>query len=128
MSTENRSLEQRDHVRYKLKENIFAVILGDYFENPASVVDFNREGVGLYAVCRGREPAGKCIILDFISDRKQVILRSLSARVVFTCEPRPSNDETTEEISRRCGLKFVHLSALQKRQLDIITKKYGTPE
>jgi len=128
MSSENRSLEQRGHVRYQLKENIFVAISGGYFEEPAGVVDFNGKGIGLYAVCRGREPACKNIIFDLISDREQVILRSLSARVVFTSAISPADQETTEETSIRCGLKFVNLSALQKRQLEMITKKYAHPE
>ncbi|MCF6185986.1 MAG: hypothetical protein L3J49_00695 [Desulfobulbaceae bacterium] len=128
MPTENRSLEQRGHVRYQLKENIFVAIQGNYFEDLASVVDFNSNGVGFFSVCKGREPAGKFIIFDLISDREQVILRSLSARVIFTCEISLTNKETIDEASRRYGLKFIHLSALQKRQLDIITKKYALPE
>ncbi len=128
MSSENHSPEQRGHVRHQLKENIFVAIPGHYFDEPVRVVDFNSKGIGLYAVCRGKEPACKNIILDLISDREQVLLRSLLARVVFTCAIRPADKKTTEGHSRRCGLKFVNLSALQKRQLDIITKKYAHPE
>ena len=128
MSTENYSSEQRGHIRHQLKKNIFVAIQGDYFKDLGRVVDFNKKGVGVYAVCGSRASSGKCIILDLISDREQVILRSLSARVVFTSATGPNSRETTEEPSRRCGLKFVHLSALQKRQLDIITKKYARSE
>jgi len=128
MSTENHLQEQRGHVRYQLKENIFVAIQGGYFDDLAGVVDFNRNGVGFYSVCKCTKPAGRFIMLDLISDREQVILRSLLARVVFSCETGPTIKEGTEEPARRYGLKFVNLSALQKRQLDIITKKYALPE
>lgn len=128
MSIEKRSLEQRGHVRYRLKKNIFISVQGDSFEDLVTVVDLNRNGVGFCSGCKCSEPAGKFILLDLISDREQVILRSLAARVVFSCETRPTGKEAAEEPERRYGLKFVQLSALQKRQLDIITKKYARPE
>lgn len=127
MSSRTRSPEQRHHIRYQLNENIFVDIQGNYFDSLASVTDLNRSGIGFYSVSEARELADKFIVLDLVFDRNHVILRSLLCRVVFTYETI-QHKKGIAEASRRYGLKFVNLSALQKRELAIITKKYALPE
>lgn len=127
MFSHTRSPEQRRHIRYRLKENIYVDVLGNYFDSLACVADLNRSGVGFYSVSKGRKLADKFIVLDLIFNRDHFVLRSLTARVVFTYKTTPHEKDTTE-VSRRYGLQFVNLSPLQKRQLDLITKKYALPE
>ena len=127
MSSRTRSPEQRHHIRYQLKENIFVDIQGNYFDSLASVTDLNRSGVGFYSVSEARELADKFIVLNLVFDRNHVILRSLLSWVVFISETI-QHKKGIAETSIRYGLKFVNPSALQKRQLDIITKKYAQPE
>lgn len=116
--------DQRSHIRYRLKEKIYVDILGNHFDSPASVADLNKSGLGFYSVSKERKLADKFIVLDLMFDRSHFILRSLTARVAFTCETTPHKKDTAEA-SRRYGLKFVNLSTLQKKQLDLITKKYA---
>lgn len=127
MSSRTQSPEQRQHVRCQLNGNIFVDIHGNYFDSFASVTDLNRNGVGFYSVSEARVMVDKYIRLDLVSDRSHVILRSLLSRVVFTHEIL-QHEKGAAETSRRYGLKFVNVSALQKRQLDIITKKYAQPK
>ena len=127
MPSRTRSPEQRHHVRYRLKENIFVAIQGSSFDSLANVADLNRRGIGFYSVSEGRELTGKVILLDLISDKKHTIIRSLSARVVFTYETTQHENDRTKS-SKRYGLKFVNLSTLEKRLLDLITKKYALTE
>ncbi len=127
MSSRTGSPEQRHHIRHQLNGNIFVDIQGNYFDSLASVTDLNRSGVGFYSVSEARELADKFIILDLVFDRNHVILRSLLSRVVFTYETI-QHEKGTAQASRRYGLKFVNLSALQKRQLDLITKEYTMPK
>jgi hypothetical protein len=127
MSSHNQSTEQRHHVRYRLKDNFFAAIQGEYFNNPACIVDLNRNGVGFYSVCEESELTGKFIVLDLISDRNRAILLSLRSQVVFTCVTSQHKNDPNDA-PKRYGVQFVNLSALEKRQLDLITKKYALPE
>jgi len=127
MSSDNRSSERRHHIRYRLKNTVFATIQGDYFAHLACVTDLNSNGVGFYCTDEGKTFPGKFIILDLVSDRNRSILCSLSARIVFATETgRRKND--LETVPKRYGFKFVNLSALEKRQLDLITKKYALSE
>ena len=127
MPSHTRSPEQRHQVRYQLNENIFVDIRGNYFDNLASVTDLNSSGIGFYSASEARELADKFIMLDLVFDRNHVILRSLLSRVVFTYETI-QHEKGTAEALRKYGLKFVNLSALKKRLLDIIVKKYALPE
>jgi len=119
--------EQRHHVRYRPKDPIFITIQGHHSCKPVSVTDFNRNGVGLFSTCEENEITGKFIILDLISSQDRAILRFLSARVVFSAESESAANNPLVG-SKRYGLQFVNLSALQKRQLDLITKKYTLRE
>ena len=127
MPSHTRSPEQLHQVRYQLNENIFVDIRGNYLDDLASVTDLNSSGIGFYSVSEARELADKFIMLDLVFDRNHVILRSLLSRVVFTYETI-QHEKGTAEALRKYGLKFVNLSALKKRQLDIIVKKYALPE
>ena len=127
MFSHTRSPEQRRHIRYRLKENIYIDIQGNYFDSPASVADLNRSGLGFYSVSKEQELADKFIVLDLMFNKSHFILRSLTARVVFTSETTP-HEKDTAEASRRYGLQFVNLSPLQKKQLDLVTKKYAKSE
>lgn len=120
----NRLTEQRHHIRYRLNDSLFAAIQGEYFDNPACVIDLNRNGVGFYSVCEKGELTGRVVVLDLISDKNRVVLRSLSARVVFTTATGAYKNDPTDA-PKRYGLQFVNLSSLKKRQLDLITKQYA---
>jgi hypothetical protein len=122
-----KSTEQRHHVRYRPKDTLLAAIQGDYCDNPACIVDLNKNGIGFYSLCKESELTGKYILLDLISDGNRAILKSLSGRVVFTCATS-KNKNDPKEAPKRYGLQFVNLSTLEKRLLDLITKKYALPE
>jgi len=63
------------------------------------------------------------IILDLISKRNRIILRSLPTRIVFNNKTTlPEKD--TKAVWRRCGIRFGNLSTLQKRKLDLVIKKH----
>ena len=126
MSSRTRSPEQRHHIRYQLNENIFVDIQGNYFDSLASVTDLNRSGVGFYSVSEAREVADKFIVQNLVFDRNHV-MPLVTERAQGTDGCTIQHKKGTVESSRRYGLKFVNLSALQKRQLDIITKKYALP-
>jgi hypothetical protein len=108
-----------------MKKNIFISIQESSFEHPANIADLNRNGVGFYSVNGDKDLEGKVILLDLVSDKNRAIIRSLSARVVFACETTQHETDTATTSSKRYGLKFVNLSALEKRVLDLITKKYA---
>ncbi len=122
-----RSTEKRQHVRYRLKGSLFAAIQGEYFVNPACLIDLNRNGIGVYSVCEKSELTGKFVVLDLISERNRSVLRSLPARVVFASATAPDENDPPNA-PKRYGLEFVNLSPLKKRQLDLITKQYAPPE
>jgi hypothetical protein len=86
------STEKRSLVRYRMNNTLFAVIQGDCCANPARVVDLNRNGIGMNAVCRKKLPDGK-VIIDLVSENNHVVLRSLSARVVYVVESGGYSDE-----------------------------------
>lgn len=120
--------EQRHHVRYRLNNALFADIQGGYFTSPASIIDLNRMGFSIYSEGRDKELTGKFIALNLVSDRNRAILRSLSARVVYSCAwTGENNGSEQDEAPKRYGLQFVNLSTLEKRLLDRITKKYSLP-
>lgn len=66
------------------------------------------------------------VILDLISKRNRFILSSLPARIVFNNETTLPEEDTVA-VWRRCDIRFGNLSTLQKRQLDLIIKKYAIP-
>ncbi|MEA2114538.1 MAG: hypothetical protein U9P36_04030 [Thermodesulfobacteriota bacterium] len=106
-----------------MKDSILAVIRGDLNISLTCVRDMNVNGLGC-EIKSGKKIKQRPVILDLISKRNRIILRSLPACIVFTNETTlPKKDEKT--VWRRCGIKFGNLSTLQKRQLDIIIKKYA---
>ena len=127
MSSQNLSFEQRHHVRYQPKDSLFVSIQGDCFDNPACVADLSRNGVGFYSARMDNELIGKVIVLDLVSGPDRAILRLLSARIDFSREARQLSNDSGDSLMR-CGLQFINLSALEKRQLDLITKKYALSE
>ena len=119
--------EKRQHVRYRLKDNLFAAVQGDLFNNPANIVDLSDKGLGFYAVCKEHKLTGKFIVFDLMSDMNRPLLRSLSGRVVFSGLKNQKKDDPIDA-PQRYGVQFVNLSTLDKRLLDKITKKYALPE
>jgi len=126
MSSTHRSSDLRHHTRYRINNDIFLVVQGCMASDPFSVTDLSKGGVGVSVDDEKRDLADKFILIDLISNTNQIILRSLAARVVFGTAA-DDNDRNTIDPSRKYGLKFVHLSPLQKRQLGMITKKYARP-
>ena len=126
MSSLTQLSEQRQYVRYRPKDPIYIVIQGDHSCKPARVTDISSSGVGFYSTCAESEISGKFIILDLVSRQDRSILRFLSARVVFSAKNETAKDSLVG--SKRYGLQFINLSALEKRQLDLITKKYTLRE
>ena len=121
------SSEQRQHVRYRLKNTLFATLQGEYCDSPASIDDINLDGVGFFSTGCEKAFPGKFIVLDLFAERRRLLLRSLPARVVYTRETAPVEDEA-DGAPLRYGIKFVHLTALEKKMLDHIIKKYAIPE
>lgn len=121
------SAEKRSLVRYRMKDTLFAVIQGDNFHNMANIVDLNRKGVGFHLACAERELTEEFILLDLISEKKRIVLRSLLARVVYT-RATGRHKNNPDDARKRCGVEFVNLSALEKRMIDLVVKKYALPE
>ena len=122
-----KSNEQRYHVRHLLKENIFVDIRGNLFNGLFSVTDLSKGGLGFTSTCQVKRLEGKRLLLDLVFDKNKAIIRSLLSKVVFsqdTSQRRKGLDET----SGRYGLQFVGLSDLEKRLLDLISKKYVLPD
>ena len=124
MSSSTRPAELRHHTRYPIKGDIFLVVQGGMPGAPISVTDLSKGGVGLSVTDAADDLADKYVLVDLISDNKQIILRSLASRVVFGPAEKEKSGATAGAGSRY-GLQFVHLSPLQKRQLGMITKKYA---
>ena len=124
MSSSTRPAELRHHTRYPIKGDIFLVVQGGMAGAPISVTDLSKGGVGLSVADAGNDLADKYVLVDLISDNRQIILRSLASRVVFGPAEKEKTGETAGAGSRY-GLQFVHLSPLQKRQLGMITRKYA---
>jgi c-di-GMP-binding flagellar brake protein YcgR len=124
MTSRNRPPEQRNHNRYQLKDTFYVIIQGDSRAIPARVADLSKNGVGFYFVGERKKLTDKFILLDLVTDTDQIMLRSLSARIIFGRES-PENGDDPVEAQTRYGLQFINLSALQKKQLGIITKKYA---
>jgi hypothetical protein len=120
------STEKRSLVRHRMKDTLFAVIQGDDCASPARVVDLNRNGIGLNLVCRGKLTDGN-IIFDLMSEKNHVVLRSLSARVVYGSETSEHGNEP-DDAPKRYGLEFVNLSDMEKRIIDRVVEKYALPE
>ena len=120
--------EQRRCFRHRPDKKIYIDILGKHCDSLAVVADLNRTGIGFYSVCEERKLEEKFIAFDLVFDRGHFLLRSLSARIVFTNEITPQQKKDCTEPSRRYGVQFVNLSNLQKKQLDVITEKYTCPE
>lgn len=122
-----RSTEKRDLVRNRMKDSLFAAIQGNYCDSPGWIIDLTRNGIGFYSVCEESELAGKLISLDLIADGDRVIMRSLSARLVYSTPENQFTSETPAGL-KRYGLQFVNLSALEKRLLDLIINNYTLPD
>lgn len=117
--------EKRNHVRYRMKDNLVAAMQGDC-DRMACVVDLNRKGIGISSMCGECELTGKLIVLDLLTDRNRIFMRSLSARLVFSATESTSGNDPPDRV-KRYGLQFVNLSALENRLIDIIIKKYALP-
>lgn len=122
----NRSTEQRSHVRYRMKDSLTVAMQGDC-DSLACIVDLNSKGIGISSVCEESELAGKLIALDLITEDNRVIMRSLSARLVFSMPESTLNNNPHNRL-KRYGLQFVNLSALEIRLIDLIIKNYALPE
>ncbi len=117
--------EQRRCARHQPNKKIYIDILGKHCDNLAVVADLNRGGIGFYSVREEKELKEKFIVFDLVFERGHFLLRSLSAKIVFSNEITPEQKKVFTEPSRRYGLQFVNLSNLQKKQLDVIAEKYA---
>ncbi len=124
MSSSTRPSELRHHTRYPIRNDIFLVVQGCMPSTPISVTDLSTGGVGLSVNDGIDDLRDKYVLVDLISDRNQIMLRSLATRVVFGAMMEGNGGDTVD-FAGRYGLQFVHLSPLQKRQLGMITKKYA---
>jgi c-di-GMP-binding flagellar brake protein YcgR len=119
MAHTNRPAEQRLYPRYPLKNDIFLSIQGDARQSSCSLTDLSEGGAGCLAVDENSALEDRFILCNLISE-DQIILRSLTARVVFS-----DNGQDDSPAERRYGLQFLNLTPLQKRQLDMIARKYA---
>lgn len=127
MALHTKSDEQRHHVRYQLKKNIFVDIRGNLFDGLFTVTDLSKGGIGFESTCQIKKLEGKRLVLDLVFDKNKAILRSLLSEVVFS-QDTSQRKKGIHEISGRYGLQFVGLSDLDKRLLDLISKKYVLPD
>ncbi len=126
MAHTNRSAEQRLYPRYPLREDIFLSIQGDDRRPSCSLTDLSEAGAGCLAEDDKTALEDRFILCDLISENDQIILRSLTARVIFS-DNAPNKDDASRD-SYRYGLQFINLTPLQKRQLGMIARKYGQTE
>ncbi len=124
MSSSTQPSELRHHTRYPIENDIFLVVQGCIPGTPLSVTDLSKGGVGLSVSDGINDLTDKYVLVDLISNRNQIILRSLATRVVFGSRTDGNGGDAVDSAGRY-GLQFVHLSPLQKRQLGMITKKYA---
>jgi len=110
-----------------MKDALFAAIQGENGYSLANVVDLNMNGVGLHLAGREKDLPEEVIMFDLLSEKKRIVLRSLLARVVYYRAANPHGNEG-DDPPKRYGLQFVNLSALEKRMLDLVAKKFGQPE
>lgn len=120
------SIENRQHPRYLMKDTLVAAMQGEC-DSLACIVDLNRKGIGIFSECGESTLAGRLVILDLISDENRIIMRALSARLVFSSPKSPLSDDPGYRLTRY-GLQFVNLSPLDYRLLDMIIKNYALPE
>jgi len=125
MAHTNRPAEQRLYPRYPLREEIFLSIQGDNRPPSCSLTDLSEAGAGCLAEDNTSALEDRFILCDLISQNEQIILRSLTARVIFSDNTFKKKTNSTSGETRRYGLQFINLTPLQKRQLSIITRKYG---
>lgn len=123
MALHTKSDEQRHHARHPLKENIFVDIRGNHFNGLFSVTDLSKSGIGFETTSRVIKMEGKRLLLDLVFDKNKAIIRSLLSKVVFS-KDTSQQKKGINVISGRYGLQFVGLSDLEKRLLDLISKKY----
>ncbi len=121
------AMEKRSLVRYRMKDALFAAIQGENGYSMANVVDLNSNGAGLHLAGKEKNLPEEVIMFDLLSQEKRIVLRSLLARVVYTRAANPHGNDGGDP-PKRYGLQFVNLSALEKRMLDLVAKKYGLPE
>ncbi len=124
MSSSTQPSELRHHTRYPIENDIFLVVQGCIPGTPLSVTNLSKGGVGLSVSDGINDLTDKYVLVDLISNRNQIILRSLATRVVFGSRTDGNGGDAVDSAGRY-GLQFVHLSPLQKRQLGMITKKYA---
>ena len=119
--------EQRSHRRYHLKQNIFAALAGYSVAQPVRVVDLSPAGIGLSASTETPLP-GKQLTFDLVSENGGALLCSLTAQVAFVHRKKASaSPDQFQDAPLRYGLKFIYLTRLQEKQLDLLTRKYGCP-
>ncbi|MDY0350696.1 MAG: PilZ domain-containing protein [Desulfobulbaceae bacterium] len=121
------AMEKRSLVRYRMKDALFAAIQVENSYSMANVVDLNSNGAGLHLAGKEKNLPEEVIMFDLLSQEKRIVLRSLLARVVYTRAANPHGNDGGDP-PKRYGLQFVNLSALEKRMLDLVAKKYGIPE
>jgi|GEM_PF-970002 len=126
MAQTNQPAEQRLYPRYPLKVEIFLSIQGDARQSSCSLTDLSEGGAGCLSDEDKSALDDRFIRCDLISENDQIILRSLTAKVIF-CDDRLKKKNDPDP-PRRYGLQFVNLTPLQKRQLNMIARKYGHPD
>jgi len=122
MAQTNQPAEQRLYPRYPLKDEIFLSIQGDARQSSCSLTDLSEGGAGCLAGDDKPALDDRFIRCDLISE-DQIILRSLTARVIFRDNGQGAKNDP--DPLRRYGLQFINLTPLQKRQLNMIARKYG---
>jgi len=110
-----------------MKDALFAAIQVENSYSMANVVDLNSNGAGLHLAGKEKNLPEEVIMFDLLSQEKRIVLRSLLARVVYNRAANPRGKDGGDP-PKRYGLQFVNLSALEKRMLDLVAKKYGIPE
>jgi len=123
MAQTSHPAEQRLYPRYPLREEIFLSVQGDAPQSSCSLTDLSEGGAGCLADDEKTGLKDRFILCDLVSENDQIILRSLTARVVFMDDAKNNHSGT-----RRYGLQFINLTPLQKRQLSMIARKYSQLE
>jgi len=124
MAQTNQPAEQRLYPRYPLKNEIFLSIQGDARQSSCSLTDLSEGGAGCLAGDENSALEDRFILCNLISE-DQIILRSLTARVIF--RDNEQKKKNTSDPLKHYGLQFINLTSLQKRQLNMIARKYGHP-
>ena len=118
---------RRQIIRFRISSHLFVDIKGHPCMPLARVVDLSRTGVGMITGETTGSTLPENIRVDIVTDEK-ILICSAIARVMYIERVEADHPDTRKNERRkiccRCGLKFMHVSTLQKMKFDKIIASY----